>query len=90
MVFNAPLDLQFWLVNTFAGNALIFIIISVIVIMALGARFRMPNSIVLSLFAIFIVIMMGTVLSGATRGIFLLVLIVVGMVTYFAISRIVK
>lgn len=43
MTLTAPLDLEYWLVTTFAGSFDIFAFISFIAIAMLSARFRMSN-----------------------------------------------
>lgn len=43
MVLTAPLDLEYWLVTTFAGSADIFAFISFFVIAVLAGKFKMSN-----------------------------------------------
>ena len=83
--FVQPLELECWLVNTFAGSEVIFTFIAVIVISALAARFRMNNIIVLLMFALFAVIF-----STFTSGIYVIVILIAGLVTFTVIKRMVS
>lgn len=85
MTFIEPLNLQYILVNTFAGSMNIFIFIAVIVIAALAGKFRMPNIIFLvsiGLFAIF--------LSSYINGLYAFVIIITGLVTFYSLGRLIK
>lgn len=83
--FIQPLNLQCLLVNTFSGSIEIFTAISFIVISAMAARFRMPNSIFLVMIGLFSVLM-----SQYMRGIYVLVMIITGLISFYSISKIVK
>ncbi|GAG17830.1 unnamed protein product [marine sediment metagenome] len=83
--FIEPLDLQCWLVNTFAGTMDTFIFISMIVIAGIGAYFRMINATLLIMFALFAIVM-----ANFAQGYLFLVVLVIGLIVSLAIGRIVK
>lgn len=56
MAITAPLDLQFWLVNTLSGSWNIFLFIAAIAIALIGMRFRMPNMIFGVIIFLFIIL----------------------------------
>lgn len=86
MAFINPLDLEYIFVNTLSGNFYIFLFILMIVIGGLAAKFRMPNYIALTMFAL-----MGIMIDNEnTNGLYVFSTIFVGLVSFFAISRIVK
>ena len=78
-----PFDLKYIFVNTFAGSYAIFGFVSLIFIGAMAAYFRMPNIITLAMLALFIIIM-------GFEGLYALVILLVGLSTYWAISKIFK
>ena len=68
MAFTSPLDLEYWLITTFAGSTTIFFIVSVISIFMLMATFRMPIMITLAVFSLYIIVFSGTILVGELSG----------------------
>lgn len=86
MVFIQPLDLQTILVNGLAGSLLIFLFIALIVIGFLGARFRMSNTIILIMIALFGVIV-GQYLEN---GLYALIIIFSGVLIFYGIGSIVR
>jgi len=80
-----PLALQTWFVNVLSGTPEIFIILAMIIISSAAARFNMPNSITLAMIVIFIVMVNFYIEVG---GIFLLVIFLVGIFTFFSVKRI--
>lgn len=83
--FIEPLNLQCWLVNTFAGSLEIFTIIAIIAIAGLAAFFRMSNLVTLSMFALF-----GVIMSLYLGPIYILIIVVGGFLTFWSLSRIIK
>lgn len=82
----APLNLKYILINTFAGTQAVFMGIFFIMLGVLGGLFRMPDRIFLVMVAL-----AGVMLYGwFGGGVYLLVLILVGIVVSYGISRIVK
>ena len=86
MAFINPLDLEYILINTFAGSYYIFLFFMMIVIGALAARFKMPNFIALTMFVLFALI----IDNENTSGLYVFSVIFTGLVSFYAISRIVK
>ena len=80
--FIQPLDLEQIFVNLFAGSWNIFIFISIIMIAALAARFRMPNLIALSMFGIFAVFF-----ANYLGGLYAFSVIITGLVIFYIVSR---
>ena len=83
--FHEPLEMRYWLVNTFSGSIEIFIFLSFIFISAMAAKFRMNSTITLISMVLFSVLM-----SNYFGGIYMLMLIIVGMITFISISRVIK
>jgi len=86
MIFNFiyPLDLQTLFVNTFSGNILIFGFLAMIVIAGLTAYFRMPNSISLIMFGIFLIIF-----APFVEGLWILALLFAAIFAAYNLRRII-
>ena len=83
--FINPLDLQCLLVNTFSGNWLIFSIVSVLVILILAGKFRMPN------FAVGGVLMLFSVMFYGQMPWFTYLTVLIGSIVIWSIvANIVK
>ena len=80
--FVEPLALQTIIVNMLAGSIEIFIAIAFIFMAGLAARFRMPNFVTLTMFATF-----GIVMSRFLGGLYILILLVMGMITFISIAK---
>ena len=83
--FIEPLNLECWLINIFAGSIEIFIFFAFIVLSGLAARFRMPNLVMFVLMGLF-----GILMSTYFRGIFVLIVLIGGMISFWSISNIIK
>ena len=83
--FIEPLDLRCILINLFAGSMEIFIFISMIFIAIMGARFRMLNTTLLIMYALFAVLM-----ANFMQGYLFLVVLVIGLVVSVTIGWVVK
>ena len=59
MALVEPLNLQYWLINTFAGSVDIFVFISLIIITFMSARFKMSLGVYFLMLSIFALIMGG-------------------------------
>lgn len=85
MTFHLPWDLSYWFITVFAGSAVLFMAFMIIAIAALAAYFRMPNTITMVMIALF------TIIMGAWTGEFLfIVVIIIGLLMYWMMSRVVK
>ena len=82
MTLKSPLDLEYWFVNVFSGNWEIFIFISVIAIMALAARFRMPDKIAIIMLALFVIM-----LSQYMGVYYIFALAIGGIITFLILSK---
>ena len=80
-----PLNLECLLVNTFAGTMELFMIIAMIVIATIGAKFRMINMTLLIMFGLFAVIM-----AQFFMGFYFLAVLIAGLVAAFGVGRIGK
>ena len=80
-----PLNLQYILVNTFAGTWEIFFFIAAIAIAYMAARTRMPNIITLMMGALFIVIMASFIEIGA---LYLITILMVAIMFFFIVKKI--
>ena len=85
MSFNVPFDLEYWFVTIFAGSPEIFIALALIVIAALAAYFKMPNSITLIMIALFVIIM-----GFYTGQLLFVVVILLGLILGWMLSKAVK
>lgn len=83
--FILPFDLECLLVNFMAGSMDLFILIAIIAIAGLGARFRMINSTLLIMFCLFAIIM-----AQFMSGFYFLVILIAGISLSFIIGRIAK
>ena len=83
--FHEPLELRYWLVNTFSGSIEIFIFIAFIFISGMAAKFRMNSTVTLSMMVLF-----GVLMAQYFGGIYMLMLIIIGMIIFISISRVVK
>jgi len=59
MALVEPLNLQYWLINTFAGSVDIFVFIALIIITFMSARFKMSLGVYFLMLSIFALIMGG-------------------------------
>ena len=84
--FVKPLNFQCIFVNAFAGSMEIFMFLSIIFIAGMAAYFRMLNVTLLIMFAVY-AIMMASFFNG---GILFLVVLIGGLATALAISKLVK
>lgn len=82
MAWIAPLDLQTILVNTLSGSMEIFIFLSMIAIAGLAAYFRMINTTLLIMFALF-----GILIGQFAGGLYFLTILVVGLLFALVLSR---
>ncbi len=86
MAFIQPLDFeQIFLVTIAGGNTLIFIFLAIIVIAAMAARFRMPNSAFLMILALF-----GIIMFDFLGGLGVLLLLITGFLTFAALANLFK
>ena len=83
--FIEPLDLRCILINTFAGSMEVFIFIAMIAIAALGAKFRMLNTTLLIMYALFAILM-----ANFMQGYLFLVILVIGLTVSVTIGQIIK
>lgn len=85
MALILPLDLQHVLVNTLSGSFQIFIILAFFSISALSARFKMPNSIAMLMFALF-----GIFMASYVPDLYFLIVLIAGISIFYGIGALVK
>jgi hypothetical protein len=83
--FHEPLEIRYWLVNTFSGSFEIFFFLAFIFISGMAAKFRMNETTTLLSMVLF-----GTLMANYFGGLYMLILIITGMISFIAISRLVK
>lgn len=83
----APLNLKYILINTLAGSPTVFMFLFGIALGTLAAIFKMPDKTFLLMVALAAILLQGIWISG---GFYFLALIVGGLFSFWAISRIVK
>ena len=82
MTLKEALDLEYWLVNVFSGGWEIFIFIAVIAIMALAARFRMPDKLAIIMLALFVIL-----LSQYMGVYYIFALTIGGIITFLILAK---
>ena len=82
MALVEPLNLQYWLINTFAGSVDIFIFISLIIITFMSARFKMSLGVYFLMLSIFALIM-----GGIGVNYFVVLLVLAGSGVLFSIIK---
>jgi len=82
MAYTAPLDLQYWFVNTFSGSVEIFIALALILIAGLAAFFRMTNALFFIMVFVFFVFM-----GSYAVDFYVAAVIFVGIFVAWAIAR---
>lgn len=87
MTLIEPLDFTQIFITNFAGSTEIFIFIFVMLIAGLAAKFRIPNGIAIPMFALFVVFMTGTSLTGSFTGLYTIVVTLVSFFVYWGVSR---
>lgn len=81
----APLDLQPLLVNVFAGNFYIFIVLMLAFIAAMAALFKLNN------LSFFVVIVLFSALMGAYASwLLFLIIIIFGIAVYLAWAKLMQ
>ena len=83
--FVMPLDLKYIFVNVLAGSMEIFMFLAMIFIAMIAGYFRMMSSTMIVLYILF-AILMGQFMSG----IYLLVVLIGGLVSFYLLSKIIK
>lgn len=83
MAFIQPLDLYNIVLNNFAGSAVIFAGIAILIIAMLAARFRMNGALVL-IMTFFFIIMFSTTLG---MPITFLAILIFGLVVFYLLSK---
>lgn len=84
MNFIEPLDVWSWMI-IFAGSPEVLGFVAFIIIAIAAAIFKIPNMITMAMFALFIVIM-NTMLNFG--GLFVLVVLLIGLVTFFSLKKV--
>ena len=79
---HSPFDLEQILVVDLAGSAEIFSFIVVLIVSFMMAKFNLSNKIAMVLFVLFTVIM-----SAYLSGLYVLVIILGGVVTFYSLSK---
>ena len=83
--FIEPLNLECLFVYMFAGNIALFTGIAFILVSALAARFRLPNSIMLMVMVLFVVIF-----ADKFNQFYLIIILILGIVTFMGFGRFLK
>lgn len=83
--FIDPFDFQKILVDLFIGNQALFVFVFVVVFSFVAAKFQMSNRI------FFVLLTVGSVLFGLFLGeaYFILIIFIIGLLTFKSIARIV-
>lgn len=82
MALVAPLDLEQHFVVTAAGSSEIFTFLAMLLVSYAFGRLNLPNKIALPIFALFTVLM-----ATYIPGLYVLIILVSGLTTFFALSK---
>ena len=85
MVWIEPLNLEYWTINVLAGSVAIWTFLSFIFIAGLAGYFRMNNITFLMMIALF-----GVMMQRYLGGLYVFILLLTGLVVFYAIGRIAK
>ena len=85
MSFVLPFNLEHWFLVVFAGNVDIFFAVALLAIAAMAAYFRMPTEILVVCLGMFVAFM-----SYYLGGIFVFLLVLVGLGVAWTIARIMR
>ena len=77
-----PMDFERIFVTIVAGSPDIFTFLFILFISGLGAYFRMDSKIMMIMYLIF-----GIVMSTYIGAIYVLIILIVGIITFYSISR---
>ena len=77
-----PFDFERIFISILAGSPEIFTAIFIVFISGLGAYFRMDSKIMMVMYLVF-----GIVMSVYIGAIYVLIIIIIGIVTFYSISR---
>ena len=87
--FINPLNLECLFINTLAGGASIFLILSIVAIALIAAFFKMSNTVSLIMLATYIIIF-NQVLGAELRIFYLLVGLILGLIIFKISADIIK
>lgn len=85
MTLIAPLDLEQIFVVNVSGTPEIFSFVAILLISFALAKFDFPNKISLAFFALF-----GIVMATYLQGIYVLIILLGGITTFYALSKMLK
>lgn len=81
----APFDLETIFVTVLAGTPLIFSFLAIILVAYLAAYFKMPNSVALFFLALF-----GVIMATYLEGLYILLILLVGLISFYSISKLIR
>lgn len=80
---HSPFDLEQILVTDVAGSLEIFSFLAILLVAFVMSRFNFPNKVSLSLFALF-----GVIMASYLSGIYVLIILLAGITTFYSLSKI--
>jgi hypothetical protein len=83
MALYAPFDLKAHILTTLAGSLEIFSFVAILSIAVILGKFNFSSKISLTLFALF-----GVMMAAYMQGIYVIIILLVGITTYYALSKI--
>lgn len=84
--FIEPFNFEKILINVFSGSYTLFIVFGMILIAMMAARWRIPDMVVVSIFVLFMVMIVGTIGTTAlyiSMGVIFMIVIGLGIHRYF-------
>lgn len=85
MALTAPLDLKQHFITVLAGSAEIFTFVAIFIVAIFMSRFNFSNKVSLAMFALF-----GVIMATYLSGIYVLIILLIGIVTYYSLAKIVR
>ena len=77
-----PMDLERIFISILAGSTEIFTFLFILIISALAGYFKMDSTVTMIMFLLF-----GVVMSAYIGAIYVLIIIIIGLITFYSISR---
>lgn len=81
----SPLDFEQLFIVNLAGSTEIFSFIAVLLVAFAMSKFRLTSRLALPLFAVF-----GVIMATYLEGIYILIILLGGLVTFYALSKLAK
>ena len=86
MVLHAPWDIEYWFVNVFSGNLMIFTLIMIMFITYISAKLRME----MTTFTVMMLLFAGIMMARGDNSLIILMILILGPLLFWITRRIVE